>query len=64
MNVEKSMRTYVVAKPYPSQTLFICGSPVAISFHYDVDRAARFDSVEDASDFRTQMPYQLGGGSQ
>jgi hypothetical protein len=34
------------------------------TFDYEVERAARFDTIEDARLCRSLMPHMLGGGAE
>jgi hypothetical protein len=54
---------YVLCKldPQYGVAVFICGGPMAPTFDRDVERAARFESIEDAQLLRSGLPHVLGG---
>jgi hypothetical protein len=57
------MSQFVLAKHYPEMRthVFICGGPMAPTFDQDVERAAKFDTIEDALLVRQGLPHLLGG---
>jgi hypothetical protein len=58
------MTTYVLGKRYSeSYVLFVCGDdPRMATFHPDLAGAKVFPSIEAAVNYRSRMPYTVGGG--
>lgn len=57
------MGRYVLCKvdPQYGAAVCICGGPFPPTFDIDVERAARFDSIEEALIVRAGLPHLLGG---